>query len=308
MFKFDEQCNPRQISLTGVRAIVLLALLNIKPCSFEEIKEFLIQSNIVTREYSIDTIRIDLNTLKYIGCDISKATKRTNNTYILRSHPFQLELSEDDVNVLAKIYKGIYKNLGIDRLLEYDNLFEKLSDIVKDEKIKEALKGISILKGLDKQLIQELLSDSRKHTRLTISYLSGSTKATEYDITIEKLGFRSDKLYIYCFNHTINKRTFLNFSRLQKVLLRQLRSENIKSDDVIVEFNLKNHSNYLLEEDEEIISKKDNTATIRGKYYTDFIALQRILSFGPDCVILSPEGLKEQLIEKLKSMRGQYHG
>ena len=108
MFKFDTQCNPRQISLTGVRAIVILALLNIKPSTFEEIKEFLIESNIVTREYSIDTIRIDLNTLKYIGCDISKATKRTDNKYILRSHPFQLQLSPEEVNTLAKIYKHIY--------------------------------------------------------------------------------------------------------------------------------------------------------------------------------------------------------
>ena len=107
MFKFDEQCNPRQISLTGVRAIVLLAFLNTKPCTFEEIKEFFISSNIVDREYSIDTIRIDLNTLKYIGCEISKATKRTNNKYVLLSHPFQLTFNEDEIATLAKIYKNL---------------------------------------------------------------------------------------------------------------------------------------------------------------------------------------------------------
>ena len=72
MFKFDTQCNPRQISLTGVRAIVIMPLLNIKPSTFEEIKEFLIESNIVTREYdgkvltSIDTDICTINTISKI--------------------------------------------------------------------------------------------------------------------------------------------------------------------------------------------------------------------------------------------------
>ncbi len=306
MFKFDEQCNPRQISLTGVRAIVILALLNIKPCTFEEIKDFLISSNIVTREYSIDTIRIDLNTLKYIGCDISKATKTTNNMYILRSHPFQLTLDEEEVEALAKIYKNIYKNLSIERLLEYDNLFEKLSDSVKDENIKEYLRGISVLKGLDKELINELLRDSYKNTRLTIEYKPGASKTVEYDITVEKLGFRSDKLYIYCYNHTINKRTFLNFSRLKGILARALRSDKVNTDDVFVEFELKNSQNYVLEETEEVLSQDGETLKVKGAYYTDFIALQRMLSFGPDCVVLSPSNFKEKIVEKLQSMRAQY--
>ena len=306
MFKFDTQCNPRQISLTGVRAIVILALLNIKPSTFEEIKEFLIESNIVTREYSIDTIRIDLNTLKYIGCDISKATKRTDNKYILRSHPFQLQLSPEEVNTLAKIYKHIYKNLSLERLLEYDNLFEKLADGVESEYTKEVLKGISVLKGLDKSLIYEVLNDAKRHSRLKILYTAGNSRDEEYDITVEKLGFRSDKLYIYCFNHSINKRTFLNFSRLKKVLVRSLRSENINGEDVVVEFNLRNYKDYELEETEQILSTDDNIAYIKGVYYTDFIALQRILSFGSDCVILSPSELKRVLLDRLHSMRKQY--
>ena len=306
MFKFDTQCNPRQISLTGVRAIVILALLNIKPSTFEEIKEFLIESNIVTREYSIDTIRIDLNTLKYIGCDISKATKRTDNKYILRSHPFQLQLSPEEVNTLAKIYKHIYKNLSLERLLEYDNLFEKLADGVESEYTKEVLKGISVLKGLDKSLIYEVLNDAKRHSRLKILYTAGNSRDEEYDITVEKLGFRSDKLYIYCFNHSINKRTFLNFSRLKKVLVRSLRSENVSGEDVVVEFNLRNYKDYELEETEQILNTDDNIAYIKGVYYTDFIALQRILSFGSDCVILSPSELKRVLLDRLHSMRKQY--
>lgn len=306
MFKFDSQCNPRQISLTGVRAIVILALLNVKPCTFEEIKDFLIASNIVTREYSIDTIRIDMNTLKYIGCEISKAIKRTDNKYTLLSHPFQLLLSEEEVATLSKVYKHIYKNLSIERLLEYDILFERLADAVKGEEIKEHLRGISVLKGLDNELLGELLRYAKRHTRITIAYMAGNTKEVEYDITVEKLGFRSEKLYIYCFNHSIGKRTFLNVSRMKKIICRSLIKEDVSSSDVVVEFKLNHYKNYELEETEQIVDINGDTVLVRGVYYTDFIALQRMLFFGADCIIEFPAELRETLIEKLHSMRQLY--
>jgi len=306
MFKFNEQCNPRQISLTGVRAIVILALLNIKPCSFEEIKDFLVSSNIVSREYSVDTIRIDLNTLKYIGCNISKATKSTNNMYILRSHPFQLNFTEEEIDTLKKIYKTIYRNLSIERLLEYDNLFNKLADSVKDEKISEHLRGISLLKSYDKKLIKDTLIDAQKQTQLIINYNVPNSKDSKYEITIEKLGFRSDKLYVYCYNHSLKKRTFLNFSRIKEIIARKIRNENFKTSDTLVEFELNNYENYELEEFEKIVEIKDNKAIISGSYYTEFIAMQRILYFASDCKLIKPTELKEQLISKLKQMRSQY--
>src|SRR5574344_947482 len=306
MFKFNEQCNPRQISLTGVRAIVILALLNIKPCSFEEIKDFLVSSNIVSREYSVDTIRIDLNTLKYIGCNISKATKSTNNMYILRSHPFQLNLTEEEIDTLKKIYKTIYKNLSVDRLLEYDELFAKLAETVCDTKVKEQLNGISFLKHYDKKLIKDLLMDCEKQTQLKILYDAPNTKPTEYNITNEKLGFRSDKLYVYCYNHSLKKHTFLNFSRIKDVLARKLRNDDFKTDDTIIEFEVNNYKNYELEEYEKIVDTKENYIKVTGSYYTDFIAMQRMLYFASDCTIISPDDMKENLIENLKKMRSQY--
>ena len=42
---------------------------------------------------------------------VSKATKKTNNKFILKSHPFQLKLNDTDLETLSKVYKKIYKNL-----------------------------------------------------------------------------------------------------------------------------------------------------------------------------------------------------
>ena len=46
----------------------------------------------------------------------------------------------------------------------------------KDKDTKEVLKGISVLKGLDKSLIYEVLNDAKRHSRLKILYTAGKPK------------------------------------------------------------------------------------------------------------------------------------
>ena len=51
----------------------------------------------------------------------------------------------------------------------------------------------------------------------------------------------------------------------------------------------------------------ENGYIIEGEYHNDFIAIQRILSFGADCTVLEPENFKKKIIEKLKSIRREYN-
>ena len=62
-----------QVSLTGVRGIVLLALLIDAPRSLQEIRQAYLNLKIMEPEHSDDIIRIDINTLKASGCDITRA-------------------------------------------------------------------------------------------------------------------------------------------------------------------------------------------------------------------------------------------
>ena len=96
-----------QVSLTGMRAIVLIGLLLQRPLSLEEIKEEFLNLNLVEEDSSTDIIRIDLNTLKTMGCEISRADKKTNGKFVLTKHPFLLDITSDEVLVFKKIYKKI---------------------------------------------------------------------------------------------------------------------------------------------------------------------------------------------------------
>ena len=297
----------KQVSLTGARTLVLLIALLHAPMGFEEIIKFMHACGIVSKDYSIDTIRIDINTLKTIGCDISKATKNTQRKYHLYDYPFRLRLTEKEIDILKAAYKVISANASPETLLEYHKLFAKMAEQVKEPQIKEELYGISILKGERIDLIEELVSNETKHNKVKILYSPGSSKEpVEYDITVEKLGIRSGKLYVYCYNHSLGSRSFLNVSRINSVIATMFdRSANVGFDST-VNFKLKNYKEHKLEDNEYIIEANGKEALIEGQYYNSFIAMQRMLSLASDCTVIAPEELKITIINKLKEMRALY--
>ena len=75
-----------------------------------------------------------------------------------------------------------------------------------------------------------------------------------------------------------------------------------------VKFHLKEFGVNGLEECEHIMSYDDNGYIIQGEYHNDFVAIQRILSFGANCTVIAPKDIKNKIIEKLKSMKEVYNG
>ena len=55
------------------------------------------------------------------------------------------------------------------------------------------------------------------------------------------------------------------------------------------------------------MEKRDDVYVIEGRYYNDFLAAQRILSFGANCTVLEPQEFRETIIQKLKNMRNVYN-
>ena len=52
---------------------------------------------------SSDILRIDLNTLKTMGCEISRSVRKTGYKYILTKHPFELRIEDFELNLLKKL-------------------------------------------------------------------------------------------------------------------------------------------------------------------------------------------------------------
>ena len=297
----------KQISMTGARALVMLVILLESPKTFEEIRDFMIKCGVMDKSYSVDTVRIDVNTLKAIGCDISKATKRTNHKYILKSHPFRLFTNNSEIGALKTLYDKMLKTMSADRIVMFHDLLEKIASMVDKDDLAEQIRGISILKQDNISVLKNLIEKCKKHNRVVLEYQPPySDTYKKYDITIEKLGIRNRKLYIYCYNHSEEKRMFLNTARIKSVINSMFNRDTTFSSDVKIRYELKNFKEFELEDNEIILETNGNNAVIEGRYFNKFLALQRVLSFAGNCTVIEPNDFKESIINKLKEMRSLY--
>ena len=299
-----------QISLTGVRALVLLGLLIETPCSLEEIRERFIKYGIMDPTHSDDIIRIDINTLRAAGCEISRADQKTDYKYKLIRHPFALNISTKEIALLKRTYNKIKESFNIDAYIKYDVLFRKLAECVSDEKVKQELFGISALKRYDISKILELQDDCKHERTLKIIYSSpASDRESEKDIVAHQIVCRNNKVYLYGFDKNLRKAVTLHFKRIKQILSRKKNNEKIEITSVKVKFKLKDFDSSGLHDNETIISGNFSDGfIIEGKYHNEFLAMQRILSFGENCTVISPDDFKETIIESLKKMRELYNG
>ena len=298
-----------QMSLTGIRSLSLLGLLIKAPRSLEEIKQSFIENNIMQESNSYDIIRIDLNTLKSMGCVISRADRRTNNKYVLLEHPFKIQITEDEVKTLKKAFNKIKENADVKILLGYNELFNKIADFAPNEDIKQQLLGISPLKKYSIDIVETLHNACRTGKAVVLIYKSPvSNKECEKTVVSEKVVLQNDKLYLYCVDKNSGESIYLNLKRILKIISQSDSSGNNEAKKVNIKFELKNFGISGLEENESIISGDlEHGFVIEGKYHNEFYATQRILSFGSNCTVIEPECFKEKIIEILKKMREIYN-
>ena len=132
------QKNPstdNNISKTGYRALFLLKKLMESPKSREELLECFEQDIVIKNDISKDTITNTINTLRKAGCIISRPTQKTNNKYVLKSHPFNVLLSKEQIDAalkFANVYAKISK-LAPNQETQMRLLFEHPQKSVKYE-------------------------------------------------------------------------------------------------------------------------------------------------------------------------------
>lgn len=310
MFENATKIDLCQISLTGARAIALIGLLIEEPRSLEEIKQAFIEYKLMEESGSYDVIRIDINTLRTMGCEITRADSKTDGKYVLTRHPYELKFKKDEINIVKRIYRKLKEEFDIKTLLEYDKLFKKLANYIGDQEIKDQVLGISILSSKNTDMIYQLLDDCKEKKILELVYKSpNSNNASTKKVALNELVYKNDKLYLYAYDLNKQEAVTLNIDRILEILSREDDKEGRTGDfkPITIKFRLKDFGVNGLEDCESIIEIDKDEYIILGNYHNEFVAMQRILSFGSNCTILSPDKFKNQLIETLKSMKEAYN-
>lgn len=306
-FLINNTVNCNLMSLTGYRTLVIFNALMESPKSNEEINNCLFNDQYIKERFSSDTLRIYINSLRAIGCEIIGANKSNNKKYELISHPFIYDIPKSQLKALTKLYKSIYDKIDIKEVIAIENLFKKLSESVKNENTKEFLKNISVLKSINRNILSDLIIHCKNKNQIIFLYNSPRSGEKEIELVADKLAFKSEKLYLWGNNLTHKEYSYFALDRIIKICSIKIQKDKEEFPSINITYELYNHNDiYLPEPDERIIEKTDNKIVIEAISKNEFSLFQKLLFFGSDCKVISPKSFKMKLINKLRTMEENY--
>lgn len=295
------------MSFTGFKALLLFSLLAESPKTFTEINEHFINHPYLHEAISIDTLRVYINSLERIGCLIERTKKSEGSKYVLKSSPFDLKITDDQINSVVKVYKSISKNISVEDLIYLEKFFFKLAGIIKNEKYTQALNDVSLLSNTDKNLIEDLMQACRHKHTIIIKYNSPSSTVKNIEVKADKLEFTNSKLYLYGTSYEYNKYTSYLVSRILEISATEINAQIDAPEEIEVIYRTNiSQDELFIQENEEILSQDEEYTTIKIKNSNKFFITQRILSYGDKCEILEPSEYRAEIINTLKQMQEIY--
>lgn len=296
------------MSFTGFKSILIFSLLLENPKSYEELRAYLQSHEYLHETVSIDTLRIYLNTLRKIGCKITKTSKNRITRYSIDSHPFELKINERQAKSILKIYKAISKSIEITDFISLQKFFEKFSQYITNEDLKIKLKNISPLNNINPQLINDLTTYAQNNTEITILYNSLNSGKKNIDILVDKLAINNGKLYVYGINSEHKNYSSFLVSRIIKIISVNIKESKLTAPILKVCYELKKDIEESIEllNCEKIINTTDDKIIIEITSPNKFGIVQRIMFHSNKCKVLYPSAFKSEIISCLKQMKEGY--
>ena len=296
------------MSFTGYKALIIFSLLLEGPKSYEEVCDYIIKNPYLKGDkISIDTLRVYINSFKKLGCKVlrSKGADKISRYQII-SHPFELSLNEEERQSIIKVFKTISKNLSLDEFLELENFLEKIAGYIKNEEFALDVRNSSMLKNIDKDLVENLLDCCKKKKQIIINYHSPNSGKKDIELIADKLEISNGKIYLCGTGFEYNQYASFLLSRIKHIV--DVKDEtvypsNIKELKVVYELDYEP----VLQPNDRILEKRDNKFVIETTTSNDFFLQQKLLEYGPACKILEPESFRDNFIALLKDMKAGYY-
>ncbi len=296
------------ISLTAYRTLFVLNLFLEKPRTLAELIQELKSNKITQKSVSKDTVRITIRTLKTAGCVFNTPTKANKYKYELVSHPFNLDFTQEEIDALIDLRNKASDNLSLQEIFVLNELYEKIILLTGNDADIEMINSSKPLFDVDKELLQQLSSSKLQGKKIKIRYNSPTNGEEIIDIIVGKISFDEGKLYLHCYNYKYNSNSLLNIERIKGIEAVYL-SETLEQNylyEVVYELFGESKNNYETKDFEIILKSDELSMTVKALVNNEFCFIQRLLLFGADFKIVTPDSFKEKLISKIKMIQKGY--
>ena len=298
------------MSFTGFKSLLIFSLLIEGPKSYEDISNYLFNHPYLREKISIDTLRVYINSLKRIGCEVKRVRGEDKvSRYVITKHPFELKLTPEQIQMVIKVYKNIVKNMDVKEIVAMEHFLEKIGGYIQNDEFIGDIRKISMLKDIDIKLLEDLIDCCDKKEQIIISYNSPNSGEKDIELTADKIEISNSKIYLCGTGFEYKEYGSFLVSRINKIKeikLNKTTPDNLKNFKIVYELECP-ADKIQLNDNEKIIKKQKNKTIIEMNTSNDFLARQRLLEYGPLCTILEPESFKNEFITLLNDMKAGYY-
>lgn len=300
------------ISVTAYRIISIFNMLLDGPCSDEKINEKLQEDIIGARTLSQDTIYIYINTLKALGYIITRPSKNNNYKYILKSHPFMLNFIDEEIATLVEIRRYLSNLDDWKLMVKADKLYNSIIENLNLENkklftqmLKDCLRNNET--GQRTHLINLIEKYCDKKRTLMVNYVSPESGEKRIQIISDKLVYENGAFYLWGYSE-LGESLYLRVDRIKEIEAVNIKTSRHDPKIFRVQYKLTGTQALIYNpaDNETIVDKNENGVLIDAMIQSKFKFIQRILSYGSDCTIISPDNIKKEVITKLKSIINSY--
>ncbi len=298
------------VNLTALRILVIFDMLLKAPCDISEINEKLEKEVKDCKKLSRDTICIYLNTLRVLGCVISRPTKNNDFKYNLVSHPFQLSLTEKEVETLIELRKYFSTLCEWRTTVEIDNLFNKILENLTSstQKLFQSAKKNILCREVTSEKflrsIKQLEKYCKQNKTLTLLYKSPESGEKNITLNAEEITMENGAFYLWGYSDELETTMYLRVDRILDIKTVSLRHNKIERVFFKAIYKLKTGSDYpsLISEKDRMLERSGDEFIIETTVSNKFRFFQKILSYGSDCTVLHPEKVREEIALNLANI------
>lgn len=301
------------ITKTGYRALFLLSQLIKHPLSRNELIEVLEQDAIVGKDLSKDSITNTINTLRKSGCVISRPSQKTDNKYVLKSHPFGIYFDKAQIMALQTFREGIIARENWQAVFLLNSLFAKISCLAPDRESVDILTTKHPFNDINIDILNTVILFIKTRKMATFIYKSPHYGLEELEFSPEYITFEHNKLYVWGYNLKYDSFGYLRIDKIKEVISQIYSAPNAGTDNFLkpvtdVEYLLKGASvqTFTCNEYEKILEKDESSIKVLANVSNKFNFYQRVLSFGTDCKLLSPKSVQEEFLRILADIKTGY--
>lgn len=297
------------MSFTGFKSLLLFSLLLDGPKSYNELQEIFKNHEYLHETISFDTLRVYMNSLREVGCNVTRKSYNGVTKFVIDSHPYVLQIDETQIPSVIKVYKALTQSIEVSDLLALQQFFNKIAKYIKNKELVEQLEEISPLYQIDSEMIKNLMNCAQNNWEIVIDYNSSSSgKNKVITILADKLHIQNGKLYLSGVNSEYDTYASFLVSKINNIINIDMHNKTLNIPKITVgyEYIKDDNEKFELLSGETIINKDKNKLTIEITSNNKFEITQRILSHNTKCKVIYPEDFRAHIISTLKQMKEEY--